>query len=145
MSTTVVRAAPLATPVHAILLAFPVALYSSALLADITYLNTAVVQWTNFAQWLVAGADLFAGLLLAWAAASYVFGRARHHRRRGALYVLIVAVMFVIGILNAFQHSKDGWASVGTVGVLMSATCAALAIVAAIIAHSSTVEPRTYP
>ncbi|MGX7897012.1 DUF2231 domain-containing protein [Tsuneonella sp. HG222] len=138
-----VRAAPLASPIHAILLAFPVALYPAALISDITYLRTSVVQWTNFSQWLIAGADLFAGLLLAWALVSFFFGRARHSRGRGAIYLGVVAVMFVVGVINALQHSKDGWSSVGTAGVLMSVVCSVLALVAAFIVHSKAVVRET--
>ena len=65
MRSNTVQARPSINPLHAILLAFPVALYPAALLTDITYYNTAVVQWTNFSSWLIAGADLFAGLVLA--------------------------------------------------------------------------------
>ncbi|HAG35858.1 MAG TPA: hypothetical protein DCL34_03445, partial [Erythrobacter sp.] len=100
---------------HAILLAFPVALYPAALLSDITYLNTAVIQWTNFSSWLIAGADVFAGLVLAWALVSQFLGRAR---QRGLAYVIVVALMFVAGVLNAFQHARDGWHSVGTFGLV---------------------------
>lgn len=137
------RAAPLASPLHAILLAFPVALYPSALISDITYLQTSVVQWTNFSQWLIAGADLFAGLLLAWALVSFFFGRARYDRKRSGLYLLVIAAMFVVGFINALQHSKDGWASVGTAGVLMSIVCTVLAMVAAFLVHSQAVVRET--
>lgn len=132
------RFVSLANPIHAIILAFPVALYPAALITDITYLRSSVVQWTNFSQWLIAGADLFAGLLVAWALVSLFFGRARHARGKGMLYLVVVGVMFVVGVINAFQHSKDGWASVGTAGVVMSAICAILAIVAAFLLHSGT-------
>ncbi|MXO76025.1 hypothetical protein GRI40_12440 [Altererythrobacter aerius] len=133
-----VRAAPLAGPLHAILLAFPVALYPATLLADIAYLNTEVIQWTNFAQWLNAGADFSAGLLLAWAAISFFVGRGRHHRGRSLTYLIVVALMFVLGLINAFQHSGDAWSSVGTLGLVLSIACAVLAIIAAFLAHSST-------
>lgn len=123
---------------HAILLAFPVALYPAALLSDITYLNTAVIQWTNFSSWLIAGADLFAGMLVAWAVISLIFGRARYAKRRGFIYLAIVAVMFVAGVLNAFQHARDGWHSVGNFGLILSILCTALAFVAAFIVHGDT-------
>ncbi|MBB3860646.1 putative membrane protein [Novosphingobium hassiacum] len=140
-----VHAAAPASPLHAILLAFPVALYPSALISDITYLQTSVVQWTNFSQWLIAGADLFAGLLLAWTIASLLFGRARHARGRGKATLIVVAVMFVLGIINALQHSKDGWASVGTTGLILSIACTILAIVAAFLVHSRTIVREVRP
>lgn len=130
-----VRSVALASPLHAILLAFPIALYPSALLADIAYLNTQVIQWTNFAQWLIAGADFFAGLVLVWALLGLLLGRGRHHRGRGLLYLLVVAVMFVAGVVNAFQHSRDGWHSVGTLGLVLSIACTVLAFIAAFLAH----------
>ena len=138
-----VRTAPLASPIHAILLAFPVALYPAALLADIAYLNTAVVQWTNFAQWLIASADLFAGLLLAWALASFFLGRGRAARGRSLLYLIVLAAMFVTGFVNALQHAKDGWASVGSAGLVMSIVCSVLALVAALLLHSGTTANAT--
>jgi len=125
------------SPLHAILLAFPVALYPSALASDITYYRTAEVQWSNFSSWLITGADLFAGLLLAWAVVSFFFGRVGVVRSRGLLYLALVAVMFVLGVVNAFQHAKDGWHSVGTLGIVLSVLCSILALVIAFLAHSS--------
>jgi uncharacterized membrane protein len=140
MDATVTRTRSFANPLHAILLAFPVALYPSALLADITYLNSAEIQWTNFASWLIAGADFFAGLVLAWAVFGLFFGRARHARGRGMLYLVVIAAMFVVGVLNALHHARDGWHSVGTAGLVMSLVCSALAFVAAYLAYSGTTQ-----
>lgn len=53
-------------PLHSILLAFPLALFSSALISDIAYLRTAVIQWSNFSAWLITGALVFGGFALAW-------------------------------------------------------------------------------
>ena len=145
MDAKVTRARTFANPLHAILLAFPVALYPSALLADIAYLNTAVIQWANFGSWLIAGADFFAGLVLAWALFGLFFGRAHHARGRGLLYLVVVGAMFAIGVVNAFQHARDGWHSVGTAGLVMSIACTVLALIAAFIAYSGTIswEERT--
>lgn len=135
MSEPGARAAPLASPLHAIVLAFPVALFPSALIADITYLRTEVVQWTNFAQWLIFGSLVFTGLLLAWALISFLMHRLR---RFSAVYLALVAAMFVAGLLNALQHAKDGWASVGTLGLVLSFVCTLLGLAAAFVAHSRT-------
>ena len=144
MNRSVPHARPFANPLHAVLLAFPVALYPSALLSDITYLNTAEVQWSNFSSWLIAGADFFAGLVVAWALIGLFAGRARHSRGRGTLYLVVIGAMFVLGVLNAFQHARDGWHSVGTLGLVLSILCTILAFVAAFIAYGSisSVEKR---
>ena len=135
MAETLSRTRSFTNPIHAILLAFPVALYPAALLSDITYLNTAVIQWTNFSSWLIAGADVFTGLVLAWAFVTQFLGRTR---QRGWAYVIVVALMFVAGVLNAFQHARDGWHSVGTFGLVLSILCTILAFVAAFLAYGQT-------
>ena len=144
MDRTAMQSRTFANPLHAILLAFPVALYPSALLTDITYLNTAEIQWTNFSSWLIAGADFFAGLVLAWGLVGMVVGRARHTKGRRTLYLIVVAAMFALGVLNAFQHARDGWHSVGTLGLALSVLCSVFAFVAAFIAYggSYSVEKR---
>ena len=134
MAQNLVYSRSVSSPLHAILLAFPVALYPAALVSDITYLNTAVIQWSNFSSWLIAGADFFTGIVLAWAVFSLFFERERHIRRRGIVYVVVIAVMFLAGVLNAFQHARDGWHSVGTLGLALSILCTVLAFVAAFIA-----------
>jgi uncharacterized membrane protein len=143
MSSNAVQVRSFANPIHAIFLAFPVALYPSALLTDITYYNTAVIQWTNFSSWLIAGADFFAGLVLAWGLVMVFFGRAQHARGRGFLYLGIVAIMFVLGVWNAFHHARDGWHSVGEFGITLSALCTLLAFVAAFLAYGSTIQTET--
>ena len=143
MDRTVTNSRSFANPLHAILLAFPVALYPAALLTDITYLNTAEIQWSNFSSWLIAGADLFAGLVLASALLALFFGRARHAKGRGTLYLIVIAAMCGLGVLNAFQHAREGWHSVGTLGLVLSILCSILALIAAFVAYSTqTVEKR---
>ena len=49
-------------PLHRMLLAFPISLFTFALFTDIAYLKTAEVQWTNFSAWLITGALVFGGI-----------------------------------------------------------------------------------
>jgi uncharacterized membrane protein len=122
-------------PIHAILLAFPIALFSSGLVSDIAYLKSALVQWTNFSAWLIAGGCFFGGLALAWAIVAAVFpGRAA--RGRALAYLAAVAVMFIAGLVNAFQHSHDGWSSIGSLGLTLSIVSTLAALVAGVIGYS---------
>ncbi|MFT4053140.1 MAG: hypothetical protein QM681_01440 [Novosphingobium sp.] len=131
-------AAPVALhPFHAILLAFPVSLFPSALLADVTYLNSSEMQWSNFASWLIAGALVFTGLALAWA----LIGMLAHRTGRGWLCA-ILALLFVVGLVNAFQHSHDGWSSVGTTGLALSVISTVLALAAGWIGYTVSREVR---
>lgn len=131
----IVRSGP--HPLHAILLGFPIALFSSALVTDIAYLRTEQIQWTNFSAWLIAGAMVFTGLVLAWAVVSLVIGLRGGDLLRRMVYAGVLAGLFVVGLINAFQHSRDGWSSVGTFGLLLSILSAVLALAAGVIAHSS--------
>ena len=127
-------------PLHSILLAFPIALFAWAAIFDITYVNTAELQWSNFASWLIAGAELFGGVVLAWAVAAAVLGRRRGPFLWRLIYLAVVALMWVLGLFNAFHHSRDGWASVGATGVTLSILCALLALVAGWILHSGRIS-----
>lgn len=121
---------------HGILLSFPIALFASAAVTDIAYLRTAEVQWTNFSAWLIAGALFFGGLVAAWALIGLVVGLRGRDRTPRLLYFSVLAVMWLLGLVNAFKHSQDGWSSVGGLGLGLSLLCSLLAILAGAIAFS---------
>lgn len=124
-------------PFHAILLAFPVALFPSALLADITYLNSSEMQWSNFASWLIAGALVFNGVALAWA----LIGMLARRAGRGWLCA-VLSLLFVVGLVNAFHHSHDGWSSVGMTGLALSVISTVLALATGWIGYPVSREVR---
>jgi len=129
-----------ASALHGILLSFPVALFSLALATDIAYLKTAETQWTNFASWSIAGALVFGGLVLAWALIEWLV-KLGHPASRGRLvYFAVLAVMWIIGLVNAFHHARDGWSSVGTVGLILTIISTVLALVAGWIFYSRTLQ-----
>lgn len=123
-------------PIHAILLGFPIALFTTALVTDVAYLRTAEIQWTNFSAWLIVGALVFGGLVLAWAVIALAPHLRAPNRRRRLLYPGLLAAMWVLGLVNAFKHSQDGWSSVGAFGLILSILCAVLALAAGVIAFS---------
>lgn len=125
-------------PLHAILLAFPIALFSFAVATDIAYLNTAEMQWSNFSAWSITTALFFTGLVLVWAGVEAVLGRRSPGLMRALIYLAVVALMFVVGLFNIFKHSQDAWSSVGAAGLIMSIVCALLALVAGWLLHSRT-------
>ncbi|WP_235037741.1 MULTISPECIES: DUF2231 domain-containing protein [unclassified Novosphingobium] len=124
-------------PLHSLLLAFPVALFPGALLSDITYLQSSEMQWSNFSAWLITGALVFGGLALVWSIAALVLGKPLH------FLALVLALMWVAGLLNAFQHSHDGWSSVGTTGLTLSIVSSVLALAAGWNGYSPSREART--
>lgn len=128
--------------VRALILAFPIALFSGGLVADIAYLRTAEIQWTNFAAWLIAGALVFGGIAVAWALVSLVMALKSPSRLHRLIDFGVLAAMWILGLVNAFKHSQDGWSSVGPLGVTLSLLCTALALVAGVIVYTPTVLTR---
>lgn len=129
-------ARPLRTT-QTILLGFPAALFTAGLASDIAYLRTEVIQWTNFSQWLIAGAEVFTGLLLAWSLIALVFQWRTAARTAGLLLSVLLAVTFLLGLINSLQHSRDGWSSVGTTGLLLSIGSTLFAFAAAWVGTAS--------
>jgi uncharacterized membrane protein len=115
-------------PVHAVLLAGTLPLFLGALLADWAYATTYQVQWTNFASWLIAGALVFAGFALLWAAIDAL--RADAPRRHGRwLSIGLLVATFVFGFINALVHAKDAWAAMPA-GIVLSVIVLLLAFAA---------------
>lgn len=115
-------------PVHAILLAGTVPLFLGGLLSDIAYYKTTLIQWTNFASWLIAGGMLFCGLALLFALVNLI--RAPRKSGRPVLYFLLLLVTWCLGLVNCFEHAKDAWAVVPS-GLIFSVIVTVLSVVAA--------------
>ena len=107
-------------PLHAILLAFPIALYSYAVSTDIAYLNTAQIQWSNFSAWSITLALFFNGLVVAWAIIEAIMLRSSPGLTRSLIYLAVLVVMFVVGLI-------------------MSIVCALLALIAGWMLHSRSI------
>lgn len=115
-------------PLHAILLSFPLPLFTGALVGDLAYWKTHQIDWSNLAQWLNAGGLAVGALALLWAFVAAI----RAPRAAGGkrwLYVLALALALGAGLLNAFVHSKDAWA-IMPAALWWSAISTVLALVA---------------
>lgn len=123
-------------PLHGVLLAFPIALFTFALFTDIAYLNTAEIQWTNFSAWLITGALVFGGIAGVFSIVELVLGLRRGGSRRAIIHVVALALAWVLGLINAFKHSQDAWSSVGAFGLILSILCTILVLVAGWAAYS---------
>lgn len=121
-------------PLHAVLLAFPLPLFLSALVADMAYRSTYLIQWLNFAQWLIAGALLMGAFVLVWALVELV--RSRELRTVWhMIYFLSLLAMWILGFINALEHAKDAYATMpGSMWLSLIVTL--LALVAAWVGYS---------
>lgn len=115
---------------HAIFALSSVPLFLGALLSDWAYFSSQQIQWVNFAAWLSAGALLVAGPALLWGAVDVLRSSARRHSR-GLVYLGLLLAAFVVGLINALVHGKDGWAAMPT-GLILSAVVVVLATAASV-------------
>lgn len=125
--TTLSTYRPTPGPLHATLLAGTVPLFLGALLSDIAYTQTYQIQWANFASWLIAGALVFGGFALLFALVNLL--RAERKAGQPTRYVLLLLATWILGLVNAFQHAKDAYASMPT-GLVLSAIVMLLTLAA---------------
>ncbi|HEX8594605.1 MAG TPA: DUF2231 domain-containing protein [Pseudomonas sp.] len=115
-------------PLHAIFLAGTVPLFLGALLSDIAYFQTYQIQWSNFASWLIAGGLVFCGLAVLFALVNLI--RADRKAGRPLVYLILLVVTWALGLVNAFEHAKDAFASMPS-GLILSALTTLLICVTA--------------
>lgn len=130
---------------YGLLLAFPIALFTFAVGTDFTYLRTAELQWTNFSAWLIAIGLVFGGVALVFALMGVLIGLRSTRSGARRLHAVALAVMCVLGLINAFKHSQDGWSSVGTFGLILSILTALAALVAGALAYSGAMHEEGAP
>ena len=104
-------------PVQAALLAFALPLYLGGLLADIAYSRSYEIQWVNFAAWLIAGAMVFTGFALLWAVIELL--RVDVRRGRPLLALTLLALLFLLGLVDSFVHARDAYGTMPQ-GLLLS-------------------------
>ena len=120
-------------PAQAVLLAAMAPLFLGGLLSDLAYSSSYEIQWSNFAAWLIAGAMVFAGFALLWALIDLL--RVRRFAARPLLLFLLLAAVFVLGLINSFIHARDAWA-VMPAGLILSAIVTVLALLATVLAFA---------
>lgn len=115
-------------PAHAFLLAASVPAFLGATLGDIAYAKSYEVQWINFASWLIVGGLVFAVAALACGFAALL---RPPWRSAGALAgFLVLLACCVLGVIDAFVHARDAWASMPA-GLTLSVVVLVLAGIAA--------------
>ena len=120
-------------PFHAFLLAAAFPLFLGGLLSDLAYSSSYQMQWSNFAAWLIAGAVVFAGFATLWSLIALL--RAKPRRGRPLILFLLLAAIFLLGLINSFVHARDAYGTMPD-GLILSAVIALLALVATWIGFS---------
>tara|TARA_R110002167_G_scaffold14667_6_gene59173 strand:+ start:619 stop:1002 length:384 start_codon:yes stop_codon:yes gene_type:complete len=112
---------------------FPIACFTGALLTDIAYAQTALIQWANFSAWLLAFGMLTGGIAFLFGLIDLFIG---DWRSRGVLVwtrLGVVVALLAIALANNFVHARDGWTSVVPTGLTLSVITVLLMIVSGVL------------
>jgi uncharacterized membrane protein len=106
-------------PIHAALVAFPIACFWLTLFTDILYWQTSYLMWQHFSEWLLL-AGLVVGGLAALAGIVDMFRR--EVRAQGPTWPHAIGgvIVLALAILNSFVHAADGWTGVVPWGLVLS-------------------------
>jgi uncharacterized membrane protein len=118
----------IANAIYGVLNPIPFGFFVAALIFDIVYLRTAVIQWDKGAAWLIAIGLLFA-VIPRLVNLAQVWITSRHSALRADridFWLNLVAI--VAATINAFVHSRDAYASMPAGAWLSAFTVILLAI-----------------
>lgn len=132
----------LADVIYSVLNPIPFGFFVAAMIFDLLYLNTAVMQWVKGAAWLIPTGLLFAIIpRLVNLAQVWVTSRAIHQRGdRADFWLNLFAI--VLAIINAFVHSRDAYATMPTGAWLSIATVVLMVIGRVFVAAQPSLERR---
>lgn len=106
-------------PIHAKLVPIPIVCFIGALLTDITYANTAVMQWANFSAWLLAFGEIFGVIAAIFGLIDFLAAGAARPAI-GWIHLIGNAVVLVLEGFNNFVHARDAYTSVVPTGLILS-------------------------
>ena len=105
-------------PTHPILVSFPIAYFTGALVTDLAYWRTAAVLWETFSDWLITAGLIVSGL------AAIAFGidflRGKRTRTLAWPHAIGYVLAVLLSLINAFVHSRDGYTAVVPTGLTLS-------------------------
>ena len=116
---------------HALLGALPVGYFLLAFLFDVTYVRSdGYWMWPIFSVWLITAGLVAGGLAVLVGIVDWFV---RRRPRGSSWHASLTIVALLLGLLNAFIHSRDGWTAVVPEGIILSGVTTLLLIVAAFL------------
>jgi uncharacterized membrane protein len=102
-------------PLTAMLLPVPIVCFIGNLLTDLMYLGSGGnLLWLNFSTWLNSAGLLFGGI----AAVLLLIDTVRGSAGWGTFIALAAA--WIVELISALVHSRDGWTAVAGTGLVLS-------------------------
>ncbi len=127
---------------HPGLVAAAATLLIAAFATDLLYWRTLLFQWNNFSEWLLAAGLMLAALAALAFVIDLILGRVG---RVAWLRFVALAIAGLLGLLNAFVHSRDAYTAVVPEGIVLSAVVAAILIVVGLSGGWSLASRRRPP
>jgi uncharacterized membrane protein len=107
-------------PIYPLLAPFPVAFFLGAFVTDLIYWRAPDAMWETFSVWLVTAGLIMAGFSVVAALIDVVSRRRNPTLTPLWPRALATAAAFVLALINAFVHSRDGYTAVLPTGLLLS-------------------------
>jgi uncharacterized membrane protein len=116
--------------IYRLLFPLPIVCFLAALASDIGYASSADLMYLHFSEWLIA-AGLAVGALAALVLLVVFIASPTVRTRPGAIHFVLFYVLLAVELVNAFEHTIDGWTAVVWTGMVLSVLGAVLALLAA--------------
>lgn len=108
----------IASGLHRFLGGFPTAFFTLALVTDYAYMQGGNLLYLYMSSWLIIAALITGGFAVLAGIADWLIGL-RGRRGFGWHFGLTILAL-LLGLLNAFVHSRDGWPAVVPQGIILS-------------------------
>jgi uncharacterized membrane protein len=118
-------------PIYAMLMPFPYACFTLALLTDIIYWQTSNLMWTEFSAWLLLAGITFGGLAAVFGLIDLLVSREIRAQQWAWPHALGTVVVLILAFFNNLIHARDGWTSVVPWGLTLSALTVLVMLVTA--------------
>jgi uncharacterized membrane protein len=109
--------------------------------SDVLYWRTLLFQWNNVSEWLLAAGLILAALAAVAFTIDLVLGRVG---RIAWLRLAGLALAALLGLLNAFVHSRDAYTAVVPEGIILSAIITVILIAVGVSGGWSLASRRTF-
>ncbi|HET9813190.1 MAG TPA: DUF2231 domain-containing protein [Sphingomicrobium sp.] len=117
-------------PIFAMLLPIPIVCFVGAVITDLAYQGSnGNLLWVNFSSWLIAAGLLFGAIAAVVALIDLLRGVAGARGGAGWACFLLLLAAWIVELVNALIHARDGWTAVVPLGLTLSVIGAVLILV----------------
>ncbi len=118
------------SPLHPVLVDFPIAFLTAALLTDLLYWRTGAAQWADFSFWLILAGWLSGLLAVATGLIDFLSIERARTLSTGWLHFLATDLAIFISTFNLIERLSDHQGGVLFTGLAYSTVVAVLLIIA---------------